>query len=147
MTGNNITYFPAVRLAFKDVTRTIDNLMNEASRHNQHDVAEAYRQAFTLIRQGIERVEKQGESSIYKHLENDIQDVTELIHDCSSKIKDCIKEQATLAFEGTKAGIIDILHKKGFDDTYIEDVMTEINKIAEDEVEIVFSEEGIGFSE
>mgnify|MGYP001266926553 CR=1 FL=1 len=144
---NNVSYFPSVRLAFKDVTRTIDNLMDEASKHGQRDVAEAYRQSFELIRRGIEQVEKQGQSSVYKYLENDIQDVTELIHDCSSKIKDCIKEQATLAFEGTKAGIIDILHKKGFDDTYIEDVMTEINKIAEDEVEVVFSEEGIGFSE
>ena len=65
---NNVSYFQSVRLAFKDVTRTIDNLMDEASKHGQRDVAEAYRQSFELIRRGIEQVEKQGQSSVYKNL-------------------------------------------------------------------------------
>ena len=143
---NNVSYFPSVRLAFKDVTRSIDNLMNEASKHNQHDVAEAYRQAFTLIRQGIERIEKQGESSLHKHLANDINDLNVLTKEACNKIKEFIEQEAISAYEGTKLGMIAILQRKGFNDSNIEEHMSEIEEIAQDEVNNVFSEEGIGFS-
>jgi deoxyxylulose-5-phosphate synthase len=144
---NEILYFPSVRVAFNKTTNTIDKLLSEADKANNVEASKAYRACFGLIRQAILQIEQQGESSIHKHLDEDIQDLKLIAHECCTKIKECIKEQATLAFEGTKAGIIDILYKKGFDDKYIEDVMKEIDKIAEEEVEEIFSEEGIGFSE
>tara|TARA_R100000742_G_C4250722_1_gene69073 strand:- start:67 stop:510 length:444 start_codon:yes stop_codon:yes gene_type:complete len=147
MNSSNVNYFPSVRIAFNKATSTIDQLMSEADRSNNVEASKAYKACFGLIRQAILQIENQGESSIHKHIDDEIQDLKLIAYDCCTKIKDCIKEQATLAFEGTKAGMINILEKKGFDDKYIEDVMTEINKIAEEEVESIFSEEGIGFSE
>ena len=144
---NDVLYFPSVRVAFEKTTRTIDQLMAEASKNNNEEASKAYRQCFGLIRQAIKQIEHQGESSLHRQLDSDIEDLKQIAQDCCTKIKECIKEQATLAFEGTKAAIIDILNNKGFDDKYIEEVMEEIDKIAEEEVESIFSEEGIGFSE
>lgn len=143
---SDVLYFPSVRVAFAKTTRTIDQLMAEASKNNNEEASKAYRQCFGLIRQAIKQIENQGESSVHKELGDDIANVTEHIHDCCTKIKEFITEQALSAFEGTKTGIIDILQKKGFDDKYIEDVMDEINKVAEEEVEVIFSEEGIDFN-
>ena len=143
---NNTLYFPSVRIAFNKATNTIDQLMNEADKANNVEASKAYKACFGLIRQAILQIEKQGESSIHTQLGDDIANVTEHIHDCCTKIKEFISEQAVGAFEGTKTGIIEILEKKGFDDKYIEDVMDQINKVAEEEVEFVFSEEGIDFN-
>ena len=143
---NNTLYFPSVRIAFNKATNTIDQLMTEADKANNIEASKAYKACFGLIRQAIKQIEHQGESSIHTQLGDDIANVTEHIHDCCTKIKEFITEQALSAFEGTKTGIIDILQKKGFDDKYIEDVMDEINKVAEEEVEVIFSEEGIDFN-
>ena len=143
---SDVLYFPSVRVAFGKATNTIDQLMAEADKNNNVEASKAYKQCFGLIRQAIKQIEHQGESSVHRQLGDDIANVTEHIHDCCTKIKEFISEQAVSAFEGTKTGIIEILQKKGFDDKYIEDVMDEINKVAEEEVETVFSEEGIDFN-
>ncbi len=143
---NNIAYFPAVRLAFDKATKSLDQLIVVSEKESNLEAAKAYREAFSLIREAIKQVENQGHSTIYQHLENDIRDITMVVHESCTKIKEFISEQALLSFEGTKKGIIDVLHKRGYDDTYIENVMKEINKIAEEEVETVFSEEGIDFN-
>lgn len=143
---SDVLYFPSVRVAFGKATSTIDQLMAEADKNNNVEASKAYKQCFGLIRQAIKQIEHQGESSVQRELGDDIANVTEHIHDCCTKIKEFISEQAIGAFEGTKTGIIEILQKKGFDDKYIEDVMDEINKVAEEEVEVVFSEEGIDFN-
>ena len=142
---NDVLYFPSVRIAFNKATSTIDQLIEEADRSNNIEASKAYKACFGLIRQAIQQIENQGESSLHKQLGDDIANVTEHIHDCCTKIKEFISEQTIGAFEGTKTGIIEILEKKGFDDKYIEDVMDEINKVAEEEIEVVFKEEGIGF--
>ena len=143
---SDVLYFPSVRVAFGKATNTIDQLMAEADKNNNVEASKAYKQCFGLIRQAIKQIEHQGESSVQRELGDDIANVTEHIHDCCTKIKEFISEQAIGAFEGTKTGIIEILQKKGFDDKYIEDVMDEINKVAEEEVEVVFGEEGIDFN-
>ncbi len=142
---NNIMYFPAVRLAFDKATRSLDQLIVVSEKESNGEAAKAYREAFTLIREAIKQVENQGQSTIYQHLEEDIRDITMIAHDSCTKIKEFISEQTILSFKGVKAGIIGVLHKRGYDDHYISNVMQEIDKIAEEEVETVFSEEGIGF--
>jgi len=146
MTHSNITYFPSVRLAFDKVTRTLDNLITEAEKNNLPAVAEAYRQAFTLIRQGIEQIEHQGESTLHKHLENEMKEVLAIAHNNCTEIKTNIEDQFRESLEAVTTGIIRILQKKHLNDQYISNMKQEIETYALEEVTNIFSEEGIGFS-
>ena len=65
---NNLLKFPSVRMAFKQTTDMLDSLAQEATRNNDNDVAEAYRNAFGLVRKGIKQAENLGESKLQKQI-------------------------------------------------------------------------------
>ena len=65
---NNLLKFPAIRMAFKQTTDMLDNLAEEATRCNNNEVAEAYRNAFALVRDGIKQAENLGESKLQKQI-------------------------------------------------------------------------------
>ena len=66
--NNNLLKFPAIRMAFKQTTDALDNLAEEATRCNNNEVAEAYRNAFALVREGIKQAENLGESKLQKQI-------------------------------------------------------------------------------
>ena len=68
MMTNNLLKFPSVRMAFKQTTDMLDSLAQEATRNNDNDVAEAYRNAFGLVRKGIKQAENLGESKLQKQI-------------------------------------------------------------------------------
>ena len=65
---NNLLKFPAIRKAFKQTTDMLDNLIAEADRCNKEEVAEAYRNAFSLVRKSIKQAENIGESKLQKQI-------------------------------------------------------------------------------
>jgi len=144
---NNLMYFPAVRLAFEKATRTLDNLTNEAEKENNQDAAKAYRESFRLIREAIKQVENQGESTLHKHLENEINEVLKIAYDNCQKIKHNIEEEYRESLKAVTDGIIKVLQKKNLNDQYISNMSKEIDTYALEAVTDIFSEEGIGFSE
>ena len=144
---NNLMYFPAVRLAFEKATRTLDNLTNEAVKENNQDAAKAYRESFRLIREAIKQVEQQGESTLHKHLEDEIEAVFKIAHDNCQKIKYNIEEEYRESLKAVTDGIIKLLQKKNLNDQYISNMTKEIDTYALEAVTEIFSEEGIGFSE
>ncbi len=68
MMTNNLLKFPSIRMAFKQTTDALDNLAQEATRYSSHEVAEAYRTAFSLVREGIKQAENLGESKLQKQI-------------------------------------------------------------------------------
>ena len=62
---NNLLKFPSIRMAFKQTTDALDNLAQEATRYSSHEVADAYRTAFSLVREGIKQAENLGLSLIH----------------------------------------------------------------------------------
>ena len=66
---DNLLNFPAIRLAFKETTDMLDELMQEAVKSNEHAVANAYRNAFKLVRKGIKQAENQGQCKIQKQID------------------------------------------------------------------------------
>ena len=146
MTQSNVTYFPAVRLAFDKATKTLDNLITEAEKSSRYEAAAAYRTCFTLIRNAIQQVEHQGESNLHKHLENEMKEVLAIAHDNCNKIKESIEDQYRESLKAVTTGIIRILQNKGLSDQYISNMKQEIETYALEEVTNIFSEEGIGFS-
>ena len=68
MMNNNLLKFPSIRIAFKQTTDALDNLAQEAVKINNNAVAEAYRNAFALVRQGIKQAENLGESKLQKQI-------------------------------------------------------------------------------
>ena len=146
MTQSNITYFPAVRLAFEKATKTLDNLTAEAEKESRYEAAAAYRTCFTLIREAIKQVEHQGESTLHKHLENEMKEVLAIAHNNCTEIKTNIEDQFRESLEAVTTGIIRILQEKHLNDQYISNMKQEIETYALEEVTNIFSEEGIGFS-
>ena len=144
---NNLMYFPAVRLAFEKATRTLDNLINEAEKSNNPNAAKAYRESFKLIREAIKQVEHQGESTLHKHLENEIEEVLKIAHDNCQKIKYNIENEYRESLKAVTDGIIRLLQKKNLNDQYISNMSKEIDTYALEAVTDIFNEEGIGFSE
>ena len=65
---NNLLKFPSIRMAFKQTTDALDNLAQEATRYSSHEVADAYRTAFSLVREGIKQAENLGESKLQKQI-------------------------------------------------------------------------------
>ena len=55
-------------MAFKKTTDALDNLAQEATKYSSHEVAEAYRTAFSLVREGIKQAENLGESKLQKQI-------------------------------------------------------------------------------
>ena len=65
---DNLLKFPSIRMAFKQTTDALDNLAQEATKHSSQEVADAYRTAFSLVREGIKQAENLGESKLQKQI-------------------------------------------------------------------------------
>jgi len=144
---NDVLYFPSVRVAFNKTTATIDQLIEEADRSNNIEASKAYKACFGLIRQAVQQIENQGESSLHKYLEDEIEAVLKIPHDNCQKIKYSIENEFRESLKAVTDGIISILQKKNLSDEYINESKKEIETYALEEVTNIFSEEGIGFSE
>lgn len=72
---DNLLNFPAIRLAFKETTDMLDELMQEAVKSNEHAVANAYRNAFKLVRKGIKQAENQGQCKIQKQIDETMKEL------------------------------------------------------------------------
>ena len=78
--NNNLLKFPSIRIAFKQTTDALDNLAQEAVKINNAAVAEAYRNAFSLVREGIKQAENLGESKLQKQIVNVMDEVLSARH-------------------------------------------------------------------
>ena len=84
MMDDNLLKFPSIRMAFKQTTDTLDNLIAEADRCNKEEVAEAYRNAFSLVRKSIKQAENIGESKLQKQI---VDTMDKLLSERDEKLK------------------------------------------------------------
>lgn len=78
--NNNLLKFPSIRIAFKQTTDALDNLAQEAVKINNAAVAEAYRNAFSLVREGIKQAENLGESKLQKQIVDTMEELLKSKH-------------------------------------------------------------------
>ena len=137
-----ILYFPAIRTAFQDATNKLDNLMADAHRKGNEEVAQAYRTAFTLVREGISRAERQGESTLHKHLEKELEEISSPIHKKVSELETLIAEKYDESLEIFKDAVIRLLKSKNVSIEYLNSIDKEIDSYVAQHIEEIFGNRG-----
>ena len=139
---NEILYFPAIRTAFQEATSKLDDLMAEAHKKGEEEVAQAYRTAFTLVREGIQRAERQGESTLHKHLEKELEDISIPIYHKVSEVETLIGEKWDQSIDMFKASVLKLLKSKNVSEEYLNSINTEIDEYVHFHVEEIFGNKG-----
>mgnify|MGYP001175908302 CR=1 FL=1 len=143
MTDKSVLYFPAIRTAFNEATSKLDNLMANAHQDGKQEVADAYRTAFELVRKGIQRAERQGESSLHKHLESELEEISAPIYVKLSETRDHIAEKWDECIAVFKSSVIALLKSKNVSAEFLESIDKDIDQYVHEHVEELWSNEGI----
>ena len=143
---NNLSYFPAVRIAMKKTTDELDRLMAEATQANDHVALKAYQKSFSLIREGLERVENQGESKFHIQVDEALQIVLKqatYINFQANRLKRMCTEGYDKACTQLSTDIISLLKEQGVSKQTLHDNTVDIYEAACYHVIDKFQEKGI----
>jgi len=144
---NNLLKFPSIRLAFKETTDILDELMQEAVKSNEHAVANAYRNAFKLIRKGIKQAENLGESKLQKQIVDAMDKVlTEkhiLIKEQAEKTRNLVDRRYDAACTDLATDLINKLKESKVSKETLNDNITELYEAAAYHISKYYEEKGI----
>ena len=147
MMTNNLLKFPSIRMAFKQTTDALDNLAQEATRYSSHEVAEAYRTAFSLVREGIKQAENLGESKLQKQIVDAMDEVlTErhiLLKEQAEKTRNLVDRRYDAACTDLATDLINKLKETKVSKETLNDNITELYEAAAYHVSKYYEEKGI----
>ncbi len=144
---NNLLKFPSIRMAFKQTTDMLDNLMQEAIRNNNDEVAEAYKNAFHFVRQGIKQAENQGESKLQKQIVNAMDELlTErdiLLKEHAEKTRNLVDRRYDAACTDLATDLINKLKATKVSKETLNENLTDLYEAAAYHVSRYYEEKGI----
>ena len=144
---NNLLKFPSVRMAFKQTTDMLDSLAQEAIRNNDDKVAEAYRNAFGLVRKGIKQAENLGESKLQKQIVDAMDKVlTErhiLLKEQAEKTRNLVDRRYDAACTDLATDLINKLKELKVSKETLNDNITELYEAAAYHISKYYEEKGI----
>lgn len=144
---NNLLKFPSIRMAFKQTTDMLDNLIAEADRCNKEEVAEAYRNAFSLVRKSIKQAENIGESKLQKQIVDAMDKVlTErhiLLKEQAEKTRNLVDRRYDAACTDLATDLINKLKELKVSKETLNDNVTDLYEAAAYHVGKYYEEKGI----
>ena len=144
---NNLLKFPSIRMAFKQTTDALDNLAQEATKHSSQEVADAYRTAFSLVRQGIKQAENLGESKLQKHIVDAMDKVlTErhiLLREHAEKTRNLVDRRYDAACTDLATDLINKLKATKVSKESLNENLTDLYEAAAYHVSKYYEEKGI----
>tara|TARA_A100001015_G_scaffold216227_1_gene242844 strand:+ start:527 stop:976 length:450 start_codon:yes stop_codon:yes gene_type:complete len=147
MMTNNLLKFPSIRMAFKQTTDALDNLAQEAVKINNEAVAEAYRNAFSLVRESIKQAENLGESKLQKQIVDTMDEILksqhELLQKQAERTRNLVDRRYDAACTDLATDLINALKKAKVDKDTLNDNLTELYEAAAYHVSKYYEEKGI----
>ena len=144
---NNLLKFPSIRMAFKQTTDALDNLAQEATKHSSQEVADAYRTAFSLVRQGIKQAENLGESKLQKQIVDAMDKVlTErhiLLREHAEKTRNLVDRRYDAACTDLATDLINKLKATKVSKESLNENLTDLYEAAAYHVSKYYEEKGI----
>ena len=144
---NNLLKFPSIRMAFKQTTDILDKLIAEADQSNKGEVAEAYRNAFSLVRKSIQQAENIGESKLQKQIVDTMDKLLserdEKLRAQANRTRELVDRRYDAACTDLATDLINALKEAKVSKETLNDNVTELYEAAAYHVSKYYEEKGI----
>jgi len=145
--ADNLLKFPSIRMAFKQTTDILDKLIAEADQSNKGEVAEAYRNAFSLVRKSIQQAENIGESKLQKQIVDTMDKLLserdEKLRAQANRTRELVDRRYDAACTDLATDLINKLKKSKVSKETLNDNVTELYEAAAYHVSKYYEEKGI----